>query len=114
MASQLPNILREVLTMPLIYLGLALLVVGIVAWLINAYVPLPGNIKTILNVVLALIVVGMGLWLINTYVPMAGSIKAILNIVVVVATCVQVLRALGLWNRTMRLWSNLTHHRITS
>src|SRR5439155_9056277 len=103
MASQLPNILREVLTMPLIYLGLALLVVGIVAWLINAYVPLPGNIKTILNVVLALIVVGMGLWLINTYVPMAGSIKAILNIVVVVATCVQVLRALGLWNRTMRL-----------
>ncbi len=39
-------------------------------------------------IVLALIVVGMALWLINTYIPMAGSIKTILNVVVVVAVCV--------------------------
>jgi predicted membrane protein len=98
--------------MPLVDSALALVSVGIVALLINTWVPMPRNIKTILNVVLSLIVVGTALWLINTYVPMAGSIKTILNIVVVAATCVQVLRAVGLWNRTKRLWSNLTHHRI--
>lgn len=50
-------------------------------------------------IVLALIVVGVGLWLINTYIPMAGSIKTILNVVIVVATAVWVLQAFGLWGR---------------
>jgi predicted membrane protein len=101
-----------VLAMPFIYLVVALIAVGIVGWLINSYITVPTNIKTILNIVLALIVVGMGLWLINSYVPMAGSIKAILNIVVVVATCVGVLQAVGLWGQVVRLWSNLTNHRL--
>lgn len=48
-------------------------------------------------IVLALIVVGMALWLINTYIPMAGSIKTILNVVVVLSVCVWVLKAAGLW-----------------
>ena len=95
----------------LIYLLVTLIVVAFVAWLINIYKPLPETIRGILNVVLGLIVVGMFLWLVNTYVPMAGSIKAILNIVVVVATCVKVLQAVGLWSPTVRLWDNLTHHR---
>jgi len=51
----------------------------------------------------------MVLWLINTYVPMAGSIKAILNIFVVVATCVGVLQAVGLWSQVVRLWGSITH-----
>jgi predicted membrane protein len=51
----------------------------------------------LINLVIVLIVVGMGLWLINRYVPMAGSIKTILNVVVVVAVCVWVLQATGLW-----------------
>lgn len=38
----------------------------------------------LLNVVLTLIVVGVVLWLINTYIPMQSTIKSILNIVVVV------------------------------
>jgi hypothetical protein len=50
-------------------------------------------------IVLVLIVVGVGLWLINTYIPMAGSIKAILNVVVVVAVVVWVLQAVGMWGR---------------
>ena len=49
-------------------------------------------------IVLVLILVGMALWLINRYIPMAGSIKAILNAVVVVVVCVWVLQAFGLWN----------------
>ena len=97
--------------MPLVYVAASLVAVAFFAWLINSYVTVPGNIKTILNVVLALIVVGMGLWLINTYVPMAGSIKAILNIVVVIATCVGVLQAVGLWNQVVAMWSNVTNRR---
>jgi predicted membrane protein len=52
-------------------------------------------------IVLALIVVGMVLWLINTYIPMAGSIKTILNVVVVIAVCVWVLQAVGLWTQVL-------------
>ncbi len=65
------------------------------------------TIKKFVAVVLGLIIVGIGLWLINTYVPMAGSIKAILNIVVVVATCVGVLQAFGLWEPVVRTWNNM-------
>jgi len=96
----------------LIYIVLTLIIVAIVAWVINAYAPLPGSIKGIVNIVLALIVVGVLLWLINSYVPMAGPIKAILNIVVVAATCVRVLQAVGLWSQAVILWSNLTRCRI--
>jgi len=99
--------------MPLIYLLLALIGVGLAWWLLNRYRPFGENFKPILNVVLALIVVGMALWLINNYIPMAGSIKAILNIVVVVATCVGVLKAVGLWNQVVNLWTDLSHNRIT-
>src|SRR5205807_10273400 len=51
----------------------------------------------LMNLVIALIVVGVALYLINRYIPMASSIKTILNIVVVVAVCVWVLQASGLW-----------------
>ena len=51
----------------------------------------------LINLVFALIVVGVGLWLINRFIPMASSIKSILNIVVVVAVCIWVLQAVGLW-----------------
>jgi predicted membrane protein len=53
----------------------------------------------LLNIVIALIVVGVALWLINRFIPMASSIKTILNVVVVVAVCVWVLRAAGLWTQ---------------
>ena len=53
----------------------------------------------LLNVVVALIVVGVALWLINRFIPMASSIKTILNVVVVIAVCVWVLQAVGLWGQ---------------
>ncbi|MGD1068592.1 MAG: Thivi_2564 family membrane protein [Bryobacteraceae bacterium] len=52
----------------------------------------------LLNLVVVLIIVGVALYLINRYIPMASSIKSILNVVVVVAVCVWVLQALGLWS----------------
>ena len=51
-----------------------------------------------LNLVVILVIVGMGLYLINRYIPMASSIKSILNVVVVVAVCVWILQAVGLWD----------------
>ena len=51
----------------------------------------------LVNLVIVLIVVGVLLYLINRYIPMASSIKSILNIVVVVAVAVWVLQAVGLW-----------------
>jgi hypothetical protein len=96
--------------MPLLYFLLTLTVVALVAWFVNTN-PVAEGIKTFANIVVSLIVVGMVLWLINSYVPMAGSIKAILNVVVVVATCVWVLRAFGLWGEIQRAWVNLTSHR---
>ena len=51
----------------------------------------------LVNLVIALVVVGVVLYLINTYIPMASSIKTILNIVVVVFVCVWLLRVAGLW-----------------
>jgi len=75
-----------------------------VARLGNSYFTFPGNLKAIFNIVLALIVVGMVLWVINTYIPMAGAIKGLLNVVVFIAACVGVLQAFGLWESTVRLW----------
>jgi len=53
----------------------------------------------LLNIVIALVVVGLVLWLINTYIPMARSIKTILNVVVVVCVAVWVLQATGMWGQ---------------
>ena len=50
---------------------------------------------SLLNVVLVLIVVGVLLWLVNTYIPMDGKIKSILNIVVVIAVILWLLQAFG-------------------
>jgi undecaprenyl pyrophosphate phosphatase UppP len=50
----------------------------------------------LLNVVIVLIVVGVLLWLVNTYIPMDGRIKNILNIVVVIAVVIWLLQAFGL------------------
>jgi hypothetical protein len=50
----------------------------------------------LLTIVLTLVVVGVLLWLVNTYIPMAGSIKSILNAVVVIVVVVWLLDAFGL------------------
>jgi hypothetical protein len=50
---------------------------------------------SLVYIVLVLIVVGVILWLINTYVPMAGSIKQILNIVVIIVVIFWLLNAFG-------------------
>jgi hypothetical protein len=48
-----------------------------------------------LSTVLTLIVIGVLLWLVNTYIPMAASIKKILNILVVVLVVLWLLYGFG-------------------
>lgn len=50
---------------------------------------------TLISLVVTLIVVGVLLWLVNAYVPMDAKIKQILNIVVVIAVVLWLLRAFG-------------------
>jgi hypothetical protein len=51
---------------------------------------------SLLSLVLVLIVVGVLLWLVNTYIPMDSKIKSILNAVVVIAVVVWLLKVFGL------------------
>ena len=48
-----------------------------------------------LNIVLVLIVIGVLLWLANAYIPMDGKIKGILNAVVVICVVVWLLNVFG-------------------
>jgi len=57
----------------------------------------------LINLVVVLIVVGVLLWLVNTYIPMAGSIKKILNAVVVIVVVLWLLNAFGVLNSLSRL-----------
>lgn len=51
---------------------------------------------SLISLVITLIVIGVLLWLINAYIPMDGKIKKILNIVVLVVVVMWLLYAFGL------------------
>ena len=50
----------------------------------------------LITVVIVLVIVGVLLWLINRFIPMAASIKTILNVVVVLAVIVWLLSVFGI------------------
>jgi hypothetical protein len=97
--------------MPLIDVLVALVLVLVIGWLTRSYIPITPGFRSIVDVVLGLIVVGMLLWLVDSYVPMAGSIKGLLNIVVVIACCIWVLKAFGVWDQLVRWTRDFTHRR---
>jgi hypothetical protein len=49
----------------------------------------------LINIIVVLIVVGVLLWLVNNYIPMDGKIKSILNAVVVICVVIWLLQAFG-------------------
>jgi ABC-type siderophore export system fused ATPase/permease subunit len=51
---------------------------------------------SLLSLIMVLVVVGIVLWLINAYIPMDAKIKNILNIVVVIVVILWVLSAFGI------------------
>ena len=54
---------------------------------------------SLISLVITLIVVGVLLWLINTYIPMDAKIKTILNIVVVICVVLWLLNVFGVLGR---------------
>jgi hypothetical protein len=50
----------------------------------------------IIQIIIVLVVVGVLLWLVNNYIPMDGKIKSILNAVVVIGVILWLLQAFGL------------------
>lgn len=57
----------------------------------------------LMQILLALIVVGVLLWLVNSFIPMQGTIKSILNAVVVIAVVLWLLNAFGLFQTLSRI-----------
>ena len=56
--------------MPLLQLLMILIVVGVLLWLVNNFIPMQGSIKSILN---AIVVIGVVLWLLAYVWPSMGS-----------------------------------------
>jgi hypothetical protein len=50
--------------MPLIHVVIVLVVVGVVLWMINSYIPMQSTIKRILNAVVIIVVI---LWLLSAF-----------------------------------------------
>lgn len=57
----------------------------------------------LISLVITLIVVGVLLWLVNTYIPMDAKIKKILNAVVVICVVVWLLYAFGVLNHSSEI-----------
>ena len=53
---------------------------------------------TLIDIIISLIVVGVVLWLINTYIPMDAKIKSILNGVVVIVVILWLFRIFDVLN----------------
>ncbi len=52
---------------------------------------------SLINIILVLIVVGVLLWLVNEFIPMQKTIKKILNAVVIIVVVIWLLKVFGLW-----------------
>ena len=50
--------------MPILHIFLVLIVVVVLLWLVNSFIPMAGSIKSILNAVAVIVVV---LWLLNVF-----------------------------------------------
>ena len=59
--------------MPLIHIIIVLIVIGVLLWLINRFIPMAGSIKTILNAVVVIVVI---LWLLEVF-GLLGTVSAI-------------------------------------
>jgi hypothetical protein len=61
------------IAMDLISLVVTLIVVGVLLWLVNTYIPMDAKIKNILNIV---VVIAEELWLLNVF-GVIGSVHTI-------------------------------------
>ena len=57
----------------------------------------------LLQILIVLVVVGVLLWLVNTYIPMQRTIKSILNGVVIICVVLWLLNVFGLFHSLSRI-----------
>jgi len=57
----------------------------------------------LLDILIVIIVVGVLLWIINTFIPMDHKIKRIFNLVVVIALIIWFLKVFGLFSYLMNV-----------
>jgi hypothetical protein len=57
----------------------------------------------LLQILMVLIVVGVLLWLVNRFIPMQGTIKSILNAIVVICVVLWLLNVFGLFHSLSRI-----------
>ncbi len=55
--------------MPLISLVVMLIVIGVLLWLMNTYIPMDAKIKTIIN---AVVIIAVVIWLLQVFGLLAG------------------------------------------
>jgi hypothetical protein len=55
----------------------------------------------LINLVIVLIIVGVLLWLVNNFIPMDAKIKRILNIIVVICVVIWLLKAFGVMDSVL-------------
>jgi len=55
----------------------------------------------LLTILLVIIVVGVLLWLVNSFIPMDSNIKKILNVVVIIILIVWLLKVFGIFGSLM-------------
>lgn len=58
---------------------------------------------SLINLIITLVVVGVILWLINAYIPMQQTMKKILNVVVIIIVILWLLSVFGIFNSGMRI-----------
>jgi len=57
----------------------------------------------LIQLVVVLVVIGVLLWLVNTYIPMDAKIRRIINVVVVVAVVIWLLNVFGIFSHLPRI-----------
>jgi len=50
--------------MPLVQVVITLIVIGVLLWLVNRFIPMQSSIKSILN---GIVVIGVVLWIVNLF-----------------------------------------------
>jgi len=62
---------------------------------------------SLITIVVSLIVVGVLLWLVNTYIPMDGKIKKVLNVVVLVVVVLWLLNVFGVFDHLRNIRASI-------
>jgi hypothetical protein len=57
----------------------------------------------IITIIIVLVVIGLVLYLIENYIPMSPPIKTVLRVVVILGLCIWLLNAFGIVNIPMRI-----------